>query len=106
MPKKAKTVEQQITEHEKEIEKETARWNYIMQNGASDPFWPDGTNLNLVRNHVIYHLIQIQELRQKPTQLSLFDSYPGSATTAILQDRRIPPLVDQNFMVTSRKLRR
>lgn len=34
--------------------KELERWNAIRKNGSNDPFWPDGVNLNLVRNHIIY----------------------------------------------------
>ena len=30
-------------------------WNHILQNGAGDPFWEDGANMNLVRNHIIYY---------------------------------------------------
>lgn len=104
MGKKQKTVEQQIAEYEKDIGRETARWNYIMAHGSGDPFWPDGTNLNLVRNHIIYDLRKIHELRQKPTQLSLFDSYQGSGSVAIEKDKRVPPEVAQNFMATNRKL--
>lgn len=30
------------------------RWNTIYTYGGSDPFWEDGCNLNLVRNHIIH----------------------------------------------------
>ena len=29
-------------------------WDDLKKNGCSDPAWPDGVNLNLVRNHIIY----------------------------------------------------
>ena len=29
-------------------------WKRLRQNGGNDPFWADGVNLNLVRNHIIY----------------------------------------------------
>lgn len=38
------------------------RWNEIAQNGCSDPTWPDGINLNLVRNHIIYDRKQIVDI--------------------------------------------
>ena len=38
------------------------RWNEIREKGCSDPFWPDGVNLNLVRNHIIYYQKKIQDL--------------------------------------------
>ena len=91
-----------VDQHEQEIEKEIHRWNYIMKNGASDPCWPDGVNMNLVRNHIIYHLQKIQELSERPMQLSIFDTIPGMPTQQILADKRIPPLVDDNFMATDR----
>ena len=28
-------------------------WKCIYNGGGSDPFWADGVNLNLVRNHII-----------------------------------------------------
>ena len=31
-----------------------------MQNGAGDPFWEDGSNMNLVRNHIIYYKRQCE----------------------------------------------
>jgi len=45
-----------------EIHERADRWNSIMQNGCSDPFWPDGVNLNLVRNHIIYAKNRIREI--------------------------------------------
>jgi len=38
------------------------RWNEIREKGSNDPFWPDGVNMNLVRNHIIYYQEQIREL--------------------------------------------
>lgn len=37
-----------------QLENEFARWDYLYQHGGSDPFYPDGVNLNLVRNYIIY----------------------------------------------------
>lgn len=31
------------------------RWKQIYDEGCSDPSWEDGVNINLVRNHIIYH---------------------------------------------------
>ena len=36
----------------KEIKAEYTRWNYIANNGSQDPFWPDGCNMNLIKNHI------------------------------------------------------
>lgn len=36
-----------------ELKKEYERWSQLFCQGGQDPFWPDGVNLNLVRNHII-----------------------------------------------------
>lgn len=37
------------------LQREYARWKEIFNTGCNDPFWKDGTNINLVRNHIIYY---------------------------------------------------
>lgn len=68
-------------------------WNHIAQNGCSDPGWPDGVNMNLVRNHIIYYYGLLHERQTAQVQISLFD-IPASA-----QERPIPPEVPDNYMV-------
>ena len=46
----------------KEIRDEIARWKEINENGCNDPFWPDGTNMNLTRNHILYAKYRITEI--------------------------------------------
>ena len=36
-------------------------WYEIVEHGCSDPFWEDGCNLNLIRNHIIGLRDQISE---------------------------------------------
>lgn len=95
---KEPSVTDQIAYYEQEIERERNWWNTLKEHGGSDPFWPDGTNMNLVRNHIIYYIRQIQELRQDSMQLTMFDTSPGSPSESILEDKRIPPMVDNNYM--------
>lgn len=59
---KKKTPEQMLKEHCKNIRQEIVVWQHINEHGCNDPFWPDGCNMNLTRNHVIYALRQIAEL--------------------------------------------
>ena len=60
-------------DHRNSALKELECWHNIYQNGCSDPFWPDGENLNLIRNHIIYANNMIDELQsQKEEQMSLF----------------------------------
>ena len=68
-------------------------WNHIAQNGCSDPGWPDGVNMNLVRNHIIYYYGLLHERQTAQVQISLVD-IPASA-----QERPIPPEVPDNYMV-------
>lgn len=64
-------------------EKEYALWDEIRRSGCRDPCWPDGCNLNLVRNHIISYKRQIESycaeksverppilLRELPLQIS------------------------------------
>ena len=44
------------------LEKSFERWSYLMTTGGSDPGWADGTNANLVRNHITYYKNEIIEL--------------------------------------------
>lgn len=76
-----------------EIDREFDRWNHIAQNGCSDPFWPDGVNMNLIRNHIIYFYTLLQERRADQRQMSLFDCIQP------VPDRPVPPEVPDNYMV-------
>lgn len=83
-----------IQQIQTDLEREYQRWNYIAANGCQDPFWPDGINMNLVRNHIIYWHHLLDERRSEGIQVSLFDS---AASTP--ERRPIPPEVPQNYMV-------
>ena len=37
-----------------ELKKAYAQWESLYKQGGSDPFYADGVNLNLVRNHILY----------------------------------------------------
>lgn len=50
---KENTPEQQLKLLCRLIIRERATWNHINENGCNDPFWPDGCNMNLTRNHII-----------------------------------------------------
>lgn len=57
-----KTPEQKIKLLISQIEREIEHWKYIKENGCNDPFWCDGCNMNLTRNHILYYKMQIVEL--------------------------------------------
>ena len=58
-----------------EIDREFQQWNNIACSGCQDPSWPDGVNMNLVRNHIIYWYRLLDEKHVADTQTSLFDSH-------------------------------
>lgn len=58
--KKEKTPEQELKGECSDLLNEVRHWKDICENGCSDPFWPDGTNMNLTRNHIMYHKWKIE----------------------------------------------
>ena len=57
-----KTPEQKIKELCRDIVMEVDHWEAINKYGCNDPFWSDGCNMNLTRNHIIYGKRQIREI--------------------------------------------
>lgn len=49
-------------EYRRDIVQECAQWEYLRVNGGQDPFYPDGINMNLTRNHVIYAKRRLREM--------------------------------------------
>ena len=91
----------QISRLEAQVQADVSHWYDLMANGCNDPFWPDGVNLNLVRNHIIYGLRQIAKLSASERQLSMFE-ISTIGTIDVMQDEHIPPKVDENLMVKDR----
>lgn len=89
----AKTPEREIKALYKDIEAEFSQWNFLKEHGGSDPFYADGVNMNLVRNHIIYDYRKLDELEQVPVQLDLFGGAQSMANR-----RPIPPEVPGGYM--------
>lgn len=92
---KKKTPEQEIRTLCKNIRGEIDHWEYINRNGCNDPFWPDGVNMNLTRNHIIYAKRQIVEICEEhgipiPEEMYL----------------PIPPKVNDYYMANLKQKRR
>lgn len=62
MAKKGKKPQDQISDLAKRINDTIARWKNHYNHGCNDPTYPDGLNMNLLRNHLIYYKQQIREL--------------------------------------------
>lgn len=76
------------------------RWKFIKKNGANDPFHTDGENMNIVRNHIIHHSRELDEIRKTPMQLNMFGQELPMAQT------KIPPLVPKSFMAKEKQIRK
>ena len=75
-----------------ELDEAYRRWNEISKHGCSDPSWPDGVNMNLVRNHIVYFQKMLMERENRETQLSLFGE------PVIEGERDLPPRVPEGYM--------
>ena len=83
---KKESIHAQIMEQATEIRLETQSWEDIWENGCSDPFWPDGVNLNLIHNHICYEKDEIRRLCKESGESPPPEFYFPT-----------PPVVDENF---------
>lgn len=86
----------------KNLEKSFQHWQDIYEHGCYDPFWADGVNLNLVRNHILSYKKQIEELLEgkKIGQTTLFpSSYPD------VYYKPTPEEVSYDYMAQPDKIR-
>ena len=84
---KEKTVEQRVNEWKKNIVDELAHWKEINENGCNDPFWADGCNMNITRNHIIGYKRELAKICEE-NGLTLPSEYY----------RPLPPEVDNRYM--------
>ena len=85
------------------IEQDRKHWQDIFENGCSDPFWEDGVNMNLVRNHIIAWVRTLYEIDQTDRQMDLFDLFAETVPKRdFMDDERIPPKVPSSFMAKDR----
>lgn len=92
---KEETSEKIVKSYCQHIREEIAQWKEINQNGCNDPFWPDGVNMNLTRNHIIYYQRLIREICTE-NQLPFPEEYYFSP----------PPEVDKNYMANLKQKER
>ena len=92
---KQKTVESLLLEYRKSIADEIAQWKHINKNGCSDPFWSDGCNMNLIRNHIIYYKNVIMQICTE-NNLTLPEEYYSP----------LPPKVGNNYMANLKQKER
>ena len=87
MAKKKQTPEDLLKIQVAALAREFADWDHIKAEGCNDPFWPDGSNMNLVHNHIIYHKNEIKKICTE-NGLELPEIYHTET----------PPEVDQHYM--------
>ena len=90
-----KTPEQKLKELCTNIIRERNHWSHINEYGCNDPFWPDGCNMNLTRNHIIAYRMEIEEICEE-TGMALPEEYYY----------KIPPVVDDNYMANLKQEKR
>lgn len=82
-PSLERQLEEAIAGHKQSYD----RWYHYWKYGGQDPFWPDGSNMQLIRNHIIYYKRQMKELCEQI----------GCSTPECYEDA-LPPEVDQSYM--------
>lgn len=87
MAKKKRTPLGDMEYHAKEIKREIERWKHLNEHGGQDPFWPDGCNMNLVRNHILCAKMKMRNLKEE-YGLPLPDEYFAP----------LPPEVNNDYM--------
>lgn len=74
---------------ESDLVQEYEHWNYIHEHGCQDPFYADGFNLNLTRNHIIF----------KKQRCNKLEFYPD------VYKRELPQEVDEDYMARAGYIR-
>ena len=82
-----------------QIDKEFTHWDDLAEHGNPGDGYPDGVNMNLVRNHIIYHRRQLAEIAAKPVQLTMFDEGVDFG------ERPLPPVVPDGYMAPHPKVK-
>ena len=101
MSKNAKKKRQKDPPLEKQLEEAIAnhaaeykQWYHYRKYGGQDPSWPDGCNMHLIRNHIIYYKRQMKELCGQ-IGCELPECYAEA----------LPPEVDRDYMARPEEIR-
>lgn len=79
-------------ELQKSIKDSFKRWDHIHRKGTRDPFYEDGVNLDLVRNHIMHDQAKLSELCKE-----MKAPCPKEAK------KRLPPQLRQTFCAKGSK---
>lgn len=75
---------------EESLKERFESWEQIYLHGADDMLWPDGCNLNLIRNHICYYKGQMEEAGYFPE----------------IYYRETPPKVESRYMAGADGIRK
>lgn len=78
-----------------ELEDSFKSWEHLKKYGGQDPFWEDGGNMNLVRNHIFNEKRRMQEYCEEK-KLELPEIYY----------RKTPQQVDDEYMARADEIRK
>lgn len=76
------------------LEEAFKEWEYLKEHGGSDPFYADGTNMNLVRNHIMYYKNRMVEEYGRD-----YEKYPE------IFYREAPPEVKDSYMARAGEIK-
>ena len=107
---KKKTPEQELKELCADIIREREHWNHINEYGCNDPFWTDGCNMNLTRNHIIADRKRIEMICDEsglPLPEEYYYKLPTVADDSYManlkQEKRVERLVQHGNRLTRKK---
>ena len=69
-------------------------WEHLKEHGGSDPSYADGTNMNLVRNHIMYYKNKMVEEYGRH-----YEKYPE------IFYREVPPIVNDSYMARAGEIK-
>lgn len=109
---KAKNGKDELEKYRKELVRDIERWQHINEHGCNDPFWTDGSNMNLVRNHVIYHkriILDICQETGKPLPDEYYLATPPRVSNYYMnnlkQKRRVERILSKCDGVTTKRMK-
>ncbi len=109
MAKKKKLMpEQELRKCRDDLMESYERWGDLRLNGGSDPAWPDGANMELARNHIMYYRFRIYEIcmlqgwdRPPEASLPVPPEAPKGYMASLEQTERVERLQAMGFVLTT-----
>ena len=76
----------------RELERDYARWEQVYMAGSKDPFWPDGVNADLCRNHILSGKKRIRELYPDAEMPEILPAAASGTSRGIYGAKRRTPV--------------